>query len=86
MLYSLDPWTDPHGALLHLDYLSHKAGMTQWLLDVWDFFSKASDDEGFRNRLRPSVLPGWVYSRALALYIEEESKKQVRRLLRPCAL
>lgn len=78
MLYSLDPWTDPHGALLHLDYLAHKAGMTQWILDVWDFFSKAGDDDGFRNRLRPTVLPGWAYARALALYSEEESKKSVR--------
>lgn len=76
LLYSLDPWTDPHGALLHLDYLAHKAGMTQWLLDVWDFFSKSSDDGGFRNRLRPTVLPGWAYARALALFTEEESKKQ----------
>ncbi|KZT67039.1 DUF654-domain-containing protein [Daedalea quercina L-15889] len=78
LLYSLDPWTDPHGALLHLDYLALKAGMGQWLLDVWDFFSKVRDDDGFRNRLRPTVLPGWAYSRALALYVDEEAKGGVR--------
>ncbi|TFY53061.1 hypothetical protein EVJ58_g9660 [Rhodofomes roseus] len=74
LLYSLDPWSDPHGALLHLDYLAHKASMGQWLLDVWDFFSQVGDDDGFRNRLRPTVLPGWAYSRALALYSDEEAK------------
>ena len=81
LLYSLEPWTDPHGALLHLDYLAHKAGMTQWLLDVWDFFSKVGNDESFRKRVRPTVLPGWAYARALALFTEEQSKKRVLALL-----
>ncbi|CCL99007.1 uncharacterized protein FIBRA_01015 [Fibroporia radiculosa] len=75
LLYSLDPWTDPHGALLHLDYLAIKAGMSQWLLDMWDFFSsKANDSSGFGGRLRVTVLPGWVYARALALFMREEAK------------
>lgn len=58
--------------------------MSQWVLDVWNFFSKVSDDDGFRNRLRPTVLPGWAYSRALALYLDEEAKGRVR--LFSCAL
>ncbi|KAL6304111.1 transcriptional repressor TCF25-domain-containing protein [Sparassis latifolia] len=77
LLYSLDPWTDPHGALLHLDYLSIKAGMGVWLLQLWDFFAMhAKEPEDFHSRLRVTVLPGWSYTRALALYIEEESNKE----------
>src|ERR1700721_1026766 len=64
LLYSLDPWTDPHGALLHLDYVAIKSGMGQWLLDVWDHFNQESQH---RNRVNVSVLPGWAYARALAL-------------------
>jgi len=73
LLYSLEPWTDPHGALLHLDYLAIKAGMGQWLLDVWDFFAtQAIDGKGLGGRLRPTVLPGWAYARSLALFMREE--------------
>ncbi|EJD41319.1 DUF654-domain-containing protein, partial [Auricularia subglabra TFB-10046 SS5] len=35
-LLTLDPWTDPHGALLHLDFLAPKAGSKEWLLRMWD--------------------------------------------------
>ena len=33
LLYALDPWTDPHGALLHLEFLAIKSGMEEWMLD-----------------------------------------------------
>jgi hypothetical protein len=65
LLFSLDPSTDPHGALLHLDYLAIRAGMGQWLLDVWDFYSHA--DPSFDGWIDATSLPGWTYSRALAL-------------------
>lgn len=77
LLYSLDPWTDPHGALLHLDFLALKAGMGQWLLDVFGLFEarrtqrKSEPD----SRMDPSLLPGWTYSRALALWMAEDAKK-----------
>ncbi|KAI0031531.1 transcriptional repressor TCF25-domain-containing protein, partial [Vararia minispora EC-137] len=59
LLWSLDPWSDPHGALLHLDFLSIKAGMHDWLLSVSR--ALASSDT-------PTLdLPGWAYARALAL-------------------
>ncbi|KDQ07759.1 hypothetical protein BOTBODRAFT_38551 [Botryobasidium botryosum FD-172 SS1] len=72
LLLSLDPHTDPHGALLHLDFLAVKSGMDQWLLDmwnVWDLVKKEADfgpdDNDFRIELH--CLPGWAYSRAVAL-------------------
>ena len=76
MLYSIDPWNDPHGALFHLDYLSVKAGMSQWLLDVFDHFETREKTEVmYRGRMDPSLLPGWAYARALALRIAENAKK-----------
>ena len=77
LLYSLDPWTDPHGALLHLDYIAIKmikSGMGQWLLDIWDYFNEWPPNQ-LRNRVNVSVLPGWAYARALALRAREDSEK-----------
>lgn len=71
LLYSLDPWTDPHGSLLHLDGLALKAGMHEWLLDVWEYFE--TDKDGLEGRLTPNVLPGWWYTRALAMKIREDT-------------
>ncbi|KAI0314510.1 transcriptional repressor TCF25-domain-containing protein [Amylostereum chailletii] len=66
LLYSLDPWSDPHGALLHLDFLAIKAGMHQWLLDVQDALHST-----------PAAvvhhLPGWAYARALALRVKNDA-------------
>jgi hypothetical protein len=76
LLYSLDPWNDPYGALLHLDYLALKTGMVQWLLDVFDHFSLLrKNGQHHKGRIDPSLLPGWVYARALALRISEDDKK-----------
>ncbi|KIM79562.1 hypothetical protein PILCRDRAFT_823483 [Piloderma croceum F 1598] len=75
LLYSLDPWIDPHGALLHLDYLAIKCGMGQWLLDLWDYFDESWQEGQHRNRVNVSVLPGWAYARALALRSREDAAK-----------
>ncbi|KAI0337326.1 DUF654-domain-containing protein [Trametopsis cervina] len=72
LLYGLDPSTDPHGVLLHLDYLAIKSGMQQWLIDMWDIQSKFTEPE-WRGRPHVRALPGWAYARALALYIQEPS-------------
>ncbi|KXN88365.1 Transcription factor 25 [Leucoagaricus sp. SymC.cos] len=72
LLYSLDPWTDPHGATLHLDQLAIKANMAQWLVDVYDVCNTSQDTQG-TGRLNPSLLPGWAYSYALALHILEKN-------------
>lgn len=75
LLYSLEPWTDPHGALLHLDYLAIKCGMGQWLLDVWDLQDGLAKEEAYLRRANVSLLPGWAYARALALRAKEDAKK-----------
>ena len=76
-MLSIDPWNDPHGALLHLDFLSIKAGMSQWLLDTYDLFAKRHENSSEKAdaRLNPSLLPGWAYARALSLKISEDASK-----------
>ncbi|EIN04337.1 DUF654-domain-containing protein [Punctularia strigosozonata HHB-11173 SS5] len=77
LLYSLEPMTDPHGALLHLDFLSIKSGNGTWLLDVYNFFEMHAKDENspWRKRMNVLTLPGWRFSRALAMRNQEESQK-----------
>ncbi|KAL7281925.1 hypothetical protein ACG7TL_003392 [Trametes sanguinea] len=78
LMYALEPWSDPHGALLHLDYLSIKAGMSQWLIDLWDLFESDVEKETkegkspYLRRILPNIMPGIAYSHALALFIREE--------------
>ena len=74
LLYSLEPWTDPHGSLLHLDQLAIKANMAQWLVDVYDAFNKNRQGTETDARLDPSLLPGWRYSHALALHVLERNE------------
>lgn len=45
--------------------------MHGWILDVWEYFE--SDKEGLEGRLTPTVLPGWWYTRALAIKIREDT-------------
>ncbi|KAJ6544301.1 transcriptional repressor TCF25-domain-containing protein [Mycena capillaripes] len=75
LLLSLDSANDPHGALLHLDFLAVKTGMGQWLLDMFDLYStRRSGPQTKDARADPSLLPGWSYARALALRTAEKSK------------
>lgn len=74
LLISLEPLSDPHGVYLHLDYLCVKAGLGDWLLDVWTVYRSTSPgDSG--EYMDPSVLPGWSYARALILRVKEREKK-----------
>ncbi|PPQ68566.1 hypothetical protein CVT24_005578 [Panaeolus cyanescens] len=76
LLYSLDPWEDPHGATLHLDFLSIKSGMSQWLLDMFEVFeARRGGNTTSDARLDPTLLPGWTYAKALALRNIEENNK-----------
>jgi hypothetical protein len=77
LLFSLDPWTDPHGSLLHLDFLAIKCGMYQWLIDVFDVFAARRKERPgeIGGRMDPSLLPGWSYAKALALRSDEVAKK-----------
>ncbi|KAF8173869.1 transcriptional repressor TCF25-domain-containing protein [Mycena galopus ATCC 62051] len=75
LLLSLDPANDPHGALLHLDFLAVKTGMGQWLLDMFDLYStRRSRPQTKDARADPSLLPGWSYARALVLRTAQKSK------------
>jgi hypothetical protein len=76
-MYSLDPWNDPHGSLFHLDYLSIKSGMHQWLLDIFDVFTERRSNHDYKQdaRLDPTILPGWTYARALAFRMIEDARK-----------
>ena len=71
LLYSLDPWTDPHGSLFHLDGLAVKAGTHEWMLDIWEYFEV--DRGGHSGSFTPAALPGWWYTRALAMKIREDT-------------
>ena len=83
LMYSLDPWNDPHGSLFHLDYLSIKSGMYQWLLDIFDVFTeRRNNPEEQDARLDPTILPGWAYARALAFkMVEDATKNEVLAVL-----
>ncbi|KAG6844434.1 hypothetical protein H0H87_006975 [Tephrocybe sp. NHM501043] len=71
LLYSLDPWADPHGALFHLDLLAIKGGMGEWVLGLFDYFESLRSRNTWKGRLDPSVFPGMAYARALAMNIIE---------------
>lgn len=76
LLFSLEPLTDPHGSLLHLDFLAVKAGMGDWLLNVWEVYQSRHDAiEDGGEYLDPSVLPGWAFARALLLRMEEKVRR-----------
>ncbi|KAF9008626.1 DUF654-domain-containing protein [Hymenopellis radicata] len=82
LMYSLDPWGDPHGALFHLDYLVFKAGMTDWLLQVFKLFSNWRQDKAYEAaRLDPSILPGWMYARALAFKVNSKPEEAAAALV-----
>ena len=51
--------------------------MNHWLLELSDYFSQLEEDgQGHKDRIDPTLLPGWSYARALALRISEDNKKE----------
>lgn len=66
-----------------MELLSFKANMLDWFLEIWDIFEAkriaASEKVGgpVDEKMDPSVLPGWAYARALALWLKEDANKQV---------
>ncbi|KAF8607494.1 DUF654-domain-containing protein [Ceratobasidium sp. AG-I] len=80
LLFALDPVGDPHGAAFYLDFLSAKAGMGQWLLDVWELWPEArkdiADNPLASHGIDVRCLPGWAYTRALILYDMESKKRE----------
>lgn len=77
LVYSLSPSDDPHGALLHLDYLAPRSGMNDWLLKLWDTWEDVDKEEPTGKgppRLNPKFLPGMHYARALVLWNIENQR------------
>ena len=65
LLWALDPWTDPQGALMHLDFLSIKAEQYEWFLEVEEVWEQIRKE---RPSLPPlEARPGWKWSRSLVL-------------------
>lgn len=79
LLLSLDPFTDPHGALLYLDFLAPKSGMNEFLLKLWDTWVEVDKEEAMgpddeEMRVRPQYLPGMWFGRAVAMRNLEVNK------------
>lgn len=47
--------------------------MHEWVLDVWEHFE--TDQDSLDGRLTPIVLPGWWYTRALAMKTREDTAR-----------
>ena len=76
LLLSLDPYTDPHGSLLYIDFLAVRAGVGDWLLQLWEVHNNLAnaaekkdgvERQEFAHRFNVTALPGWAYARALVL-------------------
>ncbi|KAG8786089.1 hypothetical protein FRC20_008568 [Serendipita sp. 405] len=65
LLWALDPWTDPHLALAHLDFLSVKTEQYEWFLETESSWEEATSSKSFAKSLKS--LPGWVWSKSLVL-------------------
>jgi hypothetical protein len=65
LLWALDPWTDPQGALMHLDFLTVKAEQYEWFLELEEAWEEVRKE---RPSLPPiDARPGWKWSRSLVL-------------------
>ncbi|GJJ07877.1 hypothetical protein Clacol_002083 [Clathrus columnatus] len=76
LLLGLDPHTDPQGALLYLDSFAIKAKQHDWLLKLWNTHEdimnvQQNSSENKKRRFNVTLLPGWHWSRALALFEQE---------------
>ncbi|EIW69934.1 hypothetical protein TREMEDRAFT_38605 [Tremella mesenterica DSM 1558] len=68
LLFSLDPFGDPHGAAFWLDFLAIKSGNREWLFSM----SERTDIAAARNF---QAYPGMAYAKALALREQENMSK-----------
>lgn len=75
LMLSLDPLTDPYGALLWIDFLGVKAGQHDWIISAasqWPFNGAES-----ANVIDCTSLPGIAYAKALSTYFKEKPTKQL---------
>lgn len=47
--------------------------MHEWILDVWEYFETGQDS--LEGSITPTALPGWWYTRALAMKIREDTAR-----------
>lgn len=74
LLFGLDPYTDPHGSSLYLDSFAIKAKQHDWLLKVWSVYEEMGMEE---NQINVTLMPGWNWSKALALFEQEGDRDSV---------
>ncbi|CAG8643256.1 12115_t:CDS:10, partial [Acaulospora colombiana] len=65
LMWALDPWTDPEGALMHLDFLAIKTEQYDWFLEVEELWEEIRKERPFLLPLMER--PGWRWSKALIL-------------------
>lgn len=69
LLYSLDPFGDPHGAAFWLDFLAVKSNNGEWLISMLEQASSSTAAMVWHG------YPGMAYAQALALRADEDAKK-----------
>lgn len=69
LLFSLDPFADPHGAAFWLDFLAVKSNNGEWLISMLEQASTSPAAMAWH------AYPGMAYAQALALRADEVSKK-----------
>jgi hypothetical protein len=65
LLLALDPWNDPHCALMHMDFLVVKAEQYDWFLEMEEAWEDVRKE--MPSLMPLSARPGWRWSRALVL-------------------
>ena len=69
LLFSLDPFADPHGAAFWLDFLAVKSGNGEWLIQMLEQAEHTPAAAAWHG------YPGMHFSQALALRADEKAKK-----------
>ncbi|TIB75946.1 DUF654-domain-containing protein [Wallemia mellicola] len=75
LMLSLDPLTDPYGALNWIDFLAVKAGQHDWIIRLakeWPYNNTTNS-----GVVDCAILPGVAYAKALAVYYKEKPSKQL---------
>ncbi|OAV86853.1 hypothetical protein PTTG_08969 [Puccinia triticina 1-1 BBBD Race 1] len=73
-LFSLNPYQDPFGALLWIDFLAPKASQDQFFLDFLDNLADLQNRDP-NGGIYTEAYPGLYYSRALCLRAIEERER-----------
>jgi hypothetical protein len=65
LLLALDPWNDPQGAFMHMDFLAVKAEQYEWFLEIEEAWEEVRKE--MPSLMPLSARPGWRWSKALVL-------------------